>query len=133
MEKFIEKHLLADNCDAIEEMGYTRRFTPEELNERKEQLADASIEISEIEFEKKQANDGFKLRLKPLEEQKAVLLEELKNKSQFVKEDCYKFIDHDERMVGFYNSDGELISSRSIMPQEMQKTIFFQKKTGTDN
>ena len=52
MEKYIEKNLLENNCDAIEEVGYTRRFTPDELNQRKEELADVSIAISDIEAER---------------------------------------------------------------------------------
>ena len=133
MDKFIEKHLLEHNADAIEEIGYSRRFTPDELNERKEELADTSISISEIDEEKKASDAGFKLRRKPLDERKATLIEELKTKSQFVREECYKFIYHEERMVGFYNADGELVSSRPLMPQEMQKTIFSAMKTGTYN
>jgi hypothetical protein len=133
MDNFIKRELLEANCDAVEEVGYTRQFTPEELNERKEDLADTSISISEIENEKKQANDDFKSRLKPLEERKTTLLTELKTKSEFVKEECYKFICHDERMVGYYNSEGELVDKRPIRPQEMQKTIFSQMRTGTDN
>ena len=133
MDKFIERHLLADNADAIEEIGYSRRFTPDELNERKEELADTSIYISEIDEEKKASDAEFKLRRKPLDERKATLIEELKTKSQFVREECYKFIFHEERMVGFYNQDGELVSSRTLMPQEMQRTIFSQMRTGTDN
>ena len=133
MDKFIEKHLLQDNCDAVEEVGYTRRFTPEELNVRKEQLADLSILISDLDEEKKQADDVFKTRRKPLNERKAELLSELKNKSEFVREGCYKFIFHDERIVGFYNANGELVSSRTVMPQEMQKTMFTQMRTGTND
>ena len=133
MDKYIEKHLLADNCDAIDKIGYTRRFEPEELDQRKNELAETSISISEIEEEKKAADSGFKLRRKPLDDRKAQLLSDLKNKSEYVTEDCYKFIDHDARMVGFYNSEGELVSSRSIYPEEMQKTIFSAMRTGTDN
>ena len=133
MEKFIEKHLLQDNCDAVEEVGYTRRFTPEELNVCKEQLADLLILISDIESEKKDIDAEFKQRRKPLDERKTELISELKNKSEFVRQDCYKFINHDERIVGFYNSDGELVYTRAIMPQEMQKTIFTQMRTGTND
>ena len=133
MDKVIERHLLENNCDAIEQVGYTRRFTPDELAERKEELADNSIQLSDIDAEKKVIDSQFKAHKKPLDARKSTLLEELKNKSEFVKEDCYKFIYHDERMVGFYNSDGELVSSRPIMPQEMQKTIFGQMRTGTDD
>lgn len=125
-------NFLADNCDAVEEHGYTRRFSTDELNQKKENLANLSVEINDIEEEKKDAMDTYKDRLKPLNIDKKVLLDEIKKKSEFVNEECYKFIDHEEKIVGYYNRYGELVSSRPIMPQEMQKTIF-QLKTGTND
>lgn len=125
-------NFLADNCDAVEEHGYTRRFSTDELNQKKENLANLSVEINDIEEEKKDAMDTYKDRLKPLNIDKKVLLDEIKKKSEFVNEECYKFIDHEEKIVGYYNKYGELVSSRPIMPQEMQKTIF-QLKTGTND
>ena len=125
---------LSDNCDAMEDIGYTRRFSPDELAQKKEELANASIELAEIEQEKKDAMAEFKERMKPFDEDRKRLLEELKNKSEYVNETCYKFIDHDERMVGYYNKLGELVSSRPIMPQEMQKTTFsINRNTGTES
>ncbi|WP_353124083.1 hypothetical protein [Dysgonomonas capnocytophagoides] len=140
MDKFLgqdkseqeRKSFLADNCDAVEEHGYTRRFSTDELNQKKENLANLSVEINDIEEEKKDAMESYKDRLKPLNIDKKVLLDEIKKKSEFVNEECYKFIDHEEKVVGYYNKLGELVSSRPIMPQEMQKTIF-QLKTGTND
>ena len=49
-------------------------------------------------------------------------------------EECVKILCHDEKMAGYYNKLGELVYSRPIMPQEMQKTIFsITRKTGTEN
>lgn len=48
------KAFLEDNCDAIEEKGYLKPYTPEELQGHKEELANVSIAISEIEAEMKQ-------------------------------------------------------------------------------
>lgn len=140
MEKFLGQDykeserikFLEDNCDAIEETGYTRRFTTDELNQKKEHLANVSIEINDIEEDKKDAVSTFKAKLKPLEESKKSLLDQVKKKSEFVEEECYKFIDHEDKTVGYYNKLGELVSSRPIMPQEMQKTIF-TLKTGTED
>ena len=133
MEKHIQKHLLDVNCDAIEEQTYTRKFTAEELNLRKEKLAETSIEIQEVEEDKKKSNDLFKEQLKSLNGDKLLLVKELKSKSETVKEKCFKFLDHDERMAHFYNSEGELVHSRPIQPQEMQKSVFTLGKSGTDN
>lgn len=66
----------------------------------------------------------FKARLKPLEEDKKKLLSDLKNKSEYVNEDCYKIIEHEKKEVGYYNKLGELVYSRPIQSQEMQKTIY---------
>lgn len=136
MEKFLgqeypesrREQFLKDNCDAVEEIGYTRRFTPDELNQKKELLANASIEINDIEEEKKRVMAEFKERLKPLDEERKSLLGEIRSKAQFVNEECYKFIDHETRMVAYYNKLGEMVSSRPAMPQEMQKTIFNLQK-----
>lgn len=117
-EEFLEA-----NCDSVEEMEYSRRFTGEELSGMKDVLSDVCIQINRIENEKKEAMDGFKERLKPLNDEKKQLLEEIEQQSTLVTEHCYKFIDHEAREVGYYNRLGELVYSRPVQKQEMQKTI----------
>lgn len=81
MDKFLGQDIpeqerwqfLQDNADAVEKIGYTHRFTPEELAQKKETLAEVSITINDIEIEKKEAMDEFKERLKPLNEEKQEL------------------------------------------------------------
>lgn len=124
---------LDSNCDAVEEKGYMKPFTPEQLNEMKDTLASITIEINDIEEEKKEAMQAFNERLKPLREELKKLLVRIKNKAEFVTEKCYKFIDQEERMVGFYNEDGTLIDSRPAYANELQGTIFQMKRTGTNN
>ena len=125
---------IQDNADAIEEIGYTHRITPEDLAQKKESLAETSIEINDIEEEKKEVMQEYKKQLEPLLKQKKQLLEHIKKGSEFREnEQCAKILYHDERMVGYYNKLGELVYSRPIMPQEMQKTIFKTLKTGTND
>lgn len=125
---------LEDNCDAVEEVTYSRAFEPEELALKREQLTDASIKIADIEEEKKEVMDGFKERLKPLQEQKSEAIKSLRDKSQTVTEKCYKFLDEETKMVGFYNKEGNLVSSRHAFQRELQKTIQMDiRKNGTSN
>ena len=51
---------LMDNCDAVEEKGYMKPFTPEELARMKESLSETDIEINDIEEEKTAAMKDFK-------------------------------------------------------------------------
>ena len=62
---------LKDNCDKVEEKGYMKPYTPEQLQQRKEELANASIEIAEIEQEAKKAAAHYKGKLKPLKSRPA--------------------------------------------------------------
>lgn len=124
------KAMLSDNADSMEEVGYMKPFSPDEMETMKDRLSKVVIDINDIDEEKKAANDEFKLRKKPLETEKQSLLENIKNKSEYVVENCYKFIDHDEGMVGMYNGEGELIESRPIRPDERQATLFGQLRPG---
>ena len=143
MDKFLGQEIpekdrwqfLQDNADAVEEIGYTHRFTPDELAQKKESLAETSIKINDIEIEKKEVVDGYKEQLKPLNEEKQELLDNIKKGSEYREhEECVKILDHNEKLAGYYNKLGELVYSRPIMPQEMQKTIFsINSKTGTES
>lgn len=86
---------LMDNCDAVEEKGYMKPFTPEELARMKESLSETDIEINDIEEEKTAAMKDFKARLEPLTTERKKTLDGLKKKAEFVTERCLKFIDVD--------------------------------------
>ncbi len=128
------ENFLRDNCDAVEEVTYSKMFTSEELAKQRETLTEVSIKIADIEEEKKQVIDNYREQLKPLQVEKAEAISNLKSKSQVVTEDCFKFLDEESRMVGFYNKEGILVNSRPAFPNELQKTMFsVLRKTGTDD
>ena len=125
---------LKDNCDKVEEKGYMKPYTPEELQGHKEMLANVSIEIAEIEAEKKAQDAYYKGQLKPLNEQRSQMVSNIKSKSEYVKEICYKFVDQEAKETGFYNADGDLIECRPATADELQPTIFsMARKTGTND
>jgi len=122
---------LKDNCDKVERKTYMRKFSPDELRQKKDQLAETSISISEIEDEKKELLVDIKQRLDPLQDNRKQLLTDIKHKAEEVKDECYKFIEGDD--VGYYNSEGDLIEQRPAYPDEKQGTIFQISRTGTEN
>jgi len=127
-------NFLKDNCDAVEEKGYMKPYTSEELQGHKENLANVSIEIAEIEAEKKAQDAYYKGQLQPLMEQRTRMVSNIKSKSEYVKEICYKFVDQEAKETGFYNEDGDLIESRPTTADELQPTIFsMARNTGTND
>lgn len=128
------KQFLKDNCDKVEQAGYMKQFAPEEVLGMKERLAQVSIEINDIEEKKKAQNEVFKMQLKPIVEEKNELLTNIKHGAEFVNEICYLFIDQEEKVVGIYNAEGQLVSQRPASPAELQGTIFqIERKTGTND
>lgn len=125
---------LKDNCDACEQKGYMKPYTPEELQGHKEKLANVSIEIAEIEAEKKQVEANFKGRLKPLKESRAIMVSNIKSKAEYVNEVCYRFTDQETKETGYYNKDGILVECRPATADELQPNIFSMvRKTGTND
>ena len=128
---------LKDNCDRVENRGYMKPFTPEQLHGYKESLADLSIRIEQIEDEKKASARYFKMTLDPLTEKRREMISNIRQKSVYVNEPCFKFVDRGERMTGYYNAEGDLIEQRPATADEMQPTLYKEmfgviQKTGTD-
>ena len=130
---------LKDNCDACEQKGYMKPYTPEELQGHKEKLANVSIEIAEIEAELKEVQSEYKGRLKPLKEARANMVSNIKAKAEYVHEPCYRFTDQEAKVTEFYNKEGDLVEERPATADEMQPTLFAVRgfnqadKTGTNN
>jgi hypothetical protein len=128
------RSFLNDNADSVEKKGYMKKFSDEDLIEFKNDLSETDIQINDIEEEKKEVVNVFKLKLKPLQSQRHKLLKDLKHKAEFVTEECYKFIDTDTRMVEYYNVEGEMIETRPANADELQRNLFQDiRKNGTEN
>lgn len=129
---------LKDNCDACEQKGYMKPYSPEELQGHKEKLANVSIEIAEIEAEMKASQAEYKGRLKPLKEARSMMVSNIKSKAEYVNEVCFRFTDQEAKETGYYNKDGILVECRPATADEMQPTIFagirrIEPKTGTND
>lgn len=124
---------LKDNCTKVEKKGYMKPFTPEQLQGHKENLAEISINIEQIETEKKQTVKEFGELLKPLLEQRKEMCSNIRQKAEYVDELCFKFVDQEARQTGFYNAEGDLIELRPATADELQPTLFsIARNTGTN-
>lgn len=126
--------ILKDSCDKIEERSYLSKFDQEETNLLRAELATVSIQLGTIQEELDGIKSDYKGRLKPLQERIDKILYSLKNGGEYVKGECYKFIDQEEERVGWYTPDGYLLEERPITQEERQRTVQMEiRRTGTDN
>ena len=123
---------LRDNCDAVEDLGYTKSLPNDEIEALKDRLVENNIQLRDVRSDKKAANKEFNDQIKQLEESNDEVTGKLKAKSEFVTEPCFKFVDEDAREVGYYNNEGLLVYSRPARPEELNKNSFRMSRKGTE-
>lgn len=126
------KQFIEDNCDQVEEKGYMKPFAQEEIEDFEKELSVQAISLDNLEQEKKATVDALKQKIDPVKSRFSELLKKIREKAEWTKESCYKYVDHEDRLVRYYNSEGVCVESRSMRSDERQKTIPFTK-TGTNN
>lgn len=126
------EQMLEDNCDAIVNEKYTKRFTGTERNERRKRNAEIDLELAIIAEEEKEMKAQIKARKEPLLEEKKKLLEEIKMNGRYVEGRVYKFVDREAKEVGLYDEDCMLIEQRRMTNADKQITIHMSA-TGTEN
>ena len=108
----------------VEKTTYYKPLTEDELNEKREVIADNCIKLSDLSEEKKEAMKGFKDTMEPLQLENAKILSEIRTKMVEKEGTVYHIADFDNKMMETYDENGILVSSRRLKPNEMQKTIF---------
>lgn len=87
--------LLRNSCDKVEELGYTKAIPSERLEELKNQLVDVSIQIKDVKADAKESARQYKEQLKQLETEQGKITDQLKARSEYVMEQCFKIVDQE--------------------------------------
>lgn len=121
---------LRDNCDAVEELGYVKPLASEQIEELKDKLVENNIQLRDVRADKRAQNKLYNEQIKQLEEENDGVTKQLKEKSEYVTENCFKFVDGEE--VGYYNAEGVLVYQRPARPEEKSPNVFRLQRTGTN-
>ncbi len=121
------RQMLYDNCEKVEELEYRREFDNEELAELKEHLSKFLIQLKKLEEELAEEKKSFKERMDPLKQTVNETLNKIRDGSELIKQVCYKFMDWDQKQIGYYNDQGELVMERPMLKTERQSSIFTLK------
>ena len=118
---------LHNNCDEVQEISYDKKFTATELSEIKDTLADQSIQLFDVTEEFRDVKQSFADEMAPMKQNIKHAIGHLKSGKRLVTEPCFKFLDKDNKEVGYYNEDGELVFSRPANLDEMQLKLPLDK------
>ena len=98
--------ILRDSCDEVVEKSYLSKFSQEETNELRANLVEVQIQMQELTENFDVVKADFKGKMKPLQERIGKMLDDLRKGGEYIKGECYKFIDQDEGRVGYYTPEG---------------------------
>jgi len=121
-------------CYKTENKAVTDTYDSAEMIEHLESWRNKSQELEEeLQIFKKTEAD-FKAFKKKMEIEIGSHRSVLMYQTFTSEQEVYLFPDHKEGMMGIYNSKGDLISTRRLLPDERQVNIFDEiNKTGTNN
>lgn len=127
--------MLSDNCDKpLEDYGYEKPLSKDQLKAVKDRLSSASVSLHDIQEEKKEVDKEYNDKIKDCKASIADAVKQLKTRTTYTCEQCFQFIDDVEKKVGIYNREGILIEERPATIKELREPRnMFAQKTGTND
>ena len=93
------KQVLEDNCEKVESKTYIDRWTPNQVQQEKNNYIDVQSKIAKLTAELAQVQSEYKGEIKPLKEQAGIILNNIQQGGELVTKECYKFVEEDEKMA----------------------------------
>lgn len=112
----------------VKDLTYMKPLTTEELNIKRDDLAQAAMQKSVLLDELAQVKKDYKDRIEPLSKQFSENLKAIKIKAIEVTGKAHKIPDYDNQAVHYVALDGTVVNSRPMLPEERQFTIHAQLK-----
>lgn len=116
--------MLMDNCidgKPIDGYSYQKELTKEQMQNAKDVLAAAAIQLHKIQEDKKEADKQFNEQIKQQKKLVESKMEMIEQRSTLAVETVYPLIYKEEQKVGIYNRDGVLVDERKATLQEMRE------------
>jgi hypothetical protein len=125
---------LEDRETTISSMAYgisenemiSRQLTEEEIQTHKQSLFEVDVEIDEMEESFKEVKKAHKESMKSIRRARAEHIRALRYRSYSEKGTLYLIDDQESGMMGYYDGNGVLVSSRPLKPEERQLSILTQ-------
>lgn len=115
--------ILQQNADKVEITTYQKPLTEEAKSDKREILTDNSIQLFDLEEEKKEAVKVFKEKIDPLKKSNNKLLLEIRTGQESVAGTLFHMANHEDGMMEVYDNDGLMVESRRLKHNEKQGNL----------
>jgi len=124
MTELERRQFFRENADKIEEQRtVTRELDEDQKLDYKDQLAEESIRLRELEEEKKEIAKSFTDRIKSVKTTINPILNSLNTGFESVIDDVFWIFDQDEGKAMGFTLDGRCVDERRLRPDERQSRI----------
>lgn len=111
--------MLQANANDTGQENFVRPYTPKVLAETEQKLMSGLKEMKKLQNKLAKIKKDYAGKIKPLKENNDNLLTNVELKGEMVLEEVFYFVDHDERKVGTYDANGNLVSERPARADEL--------------
>ena len=120
--------ILKDNAESTEAFTYQKELSAEEIALAKDKYAQNGIILQQLDEELALIKEDFAARMKPKKLESKEFLERIKHGAETVTETVYLIADQQTGDMNYYNTEGDMVYSRKLMPQEKQTRMAVLKK-----
>jgi len=121
-------NFLRDNATEVKRGFYFRKFSEDEVNERKDILVDTCIQIAAKESEFSDVKKKYADDLKVQKSARSELTRIIKQKGEDAEGEIYDFADTESGFMISFDIEGNEISRRRLRPEEKQANLFLTSK-----
>lgn len=112
--------ILEGECISSQEKNYTKPVNEEELAYYKDQLANRSVDQAVLLDELNRFKEAHKIKADPIKKDISEALQAIKFKAIDTFGKLYNVPDYDLRIMHIIDSEGNVINSRPLLPEERQ-------------
>jgi len=124
LPKQLREEFLRNHCTNVSVGQYFKRFDDEDLSQQEKELANKSIELSILEDQFDEVKNEWKAKVKEKKEEWKNALTLLKQNGEWLNGEQFMFADQKRGVMEFYDKNGDFVSSRRLLPEEKQMSIF---------
>lgn len=117
------KKYLRDSAHKTEKFTYPRPLDESEVTRLKDEFTQNAISLAKEEEKKAEFMVDWKAEVKPLKETMKGQMTRIRARIEEKTEEVFLLAEHGDGMMGYYNSEGLLVYSRPLMPDERQFSI----------
>lgn len=118
------EHVLSNQCAKKEMRNYSRTLSDSEINQEKTQLANDMVSKKKLEEALANLVKDYKAKIKTIDERTDERLERITNRKKTISGTLYGIANQQQGRMMFYDTFGELIDSRELLPDEKQGQLF---------